>query len=629
MGCENNNKLNEIEENHKLDIIPISEKLSKNEKIDLLENNNQHIMNCSDFFEGQIPDQKTDRDYNDKLFNRENLPPELEEQLEIDNSNFEWKSAKEIFGKKVKIFGDTTSIKDIKLGSANNSYFISAISSLSEFPNIILQLFRTVTLPKEGELIEVCIRIEGKWTVVCVDDKFMVNKETNIPIFSTSPTKNIWGMILEKAWAKVSGGYENIIYGNSIEIFEAFTPFRTIEINLKKIENESFSKYINSSFDHNCMMTGITKENMGDFESIGFISVYSFSLLGYKETEKNKKKDIIRTIKLRNPLGDNEALNNKINEDLVEELGILSIEDNGIFLMEYNSFLKCFSSITLCIPTAVLYSYLINIPVEKASDFGTIRILIEEETNLSISIISLSFRFHNGIQPDEDIFKNLILIQIFREKQKANYITSSLNEALFTNVKPGEYICIYNVDYNEDVIKDIQPFNINVSCTKPFKYCLDEPDNDYSLLKHIMIPKIESIEKYEKKMKDDFVLFTGNKFELTSFAFYYMKNQFKETKYVKPSVYLRNFKSIEGKFPICLKMNRNDLFFFLFNRIKSKSVYQTGANVGFFKSEVPEAVTPKSYIKLPEKYCKEVEYVEKKYDFELSLMSKKNENEKI
>ena len=297
--------------------------------------------------------------------------------------------------------------------------------------------------------------------------------------------------------------------------------------------------------------------------------------------------------------------------------------------MEFNSFLKCFSSITICIPTAVLYSYLINIPVEKASDFGTIRILIEEETNLSISIISLSFRFHNGIQPEEDIFKNLILIQIFRDKQKANYITSSLNEPLFTNVKPGEYICIYNVDYNEDVIKDMQPFNINVSCTKPFKYCLDEPDNDYSLLKHIMIPKIESIEKYEKKMKDDFVLFTGNKFELTSFAFYYMKNQLKETKYVKPSVYLRNFKSIEGKFPISLKMNKNDLFFFLFNRIKSKSVYQTGANVGFFKSEVPEAVAPKSYIKLPEKYCKEVEYVEKKYDFELSLMNKKNENEKI
>ena len=105
MGCDNNNKLNEIEENHKLDIIPITEKLNKNEKIELLENNNQHIMNCSEYFKGQDPDSKTDRDYNDKLFNRENLPPEMEEQLEIDNSNFEWKSAREIFGKKVKYLG--------------------------------------------------------------------------------------------------------------------------------------------------------------------------------------------------------------------------------------------------------------------------------------------------------------------------------------------------------------------------------------------------------------------------------------------------------------------------------------------------------------------------------------------
>ena len=41
MGCVGERGLKEIEENHKLDNISISEKLNKNEKINLLENNNK------------------------------------------------------------------------------------------------------------------------------------------------------------------------------------------------------------------------------------------------------------------------------------------------------------------------------------------------------------------------------------------------------------------------------------------------------------------------------------------------------------------------------------------------------------------------------------------------------------
>ena len=624
MGCANDNALKEIEENNKLDIIPPSIKLNKNEKINLSKNNNEYIMNCPEYFNGEKPPNNSNTKFVDKLFDTPNFSPELEEQLQIENSDIEWKSAREIFGKKVKIFGDITSIKDIKMGQAANSYFVSAISSLSEFPNIVLQLFRTVKLPEEGQPIEVCIRIDGKLTVICVDDKFMVNKETNIPIFSTSPTKHIWGMILEKVWAKVCGGYENIFYGNSREIFEAFTPFRVIEINLKKFGNEIILKYLNSSMNLNCMITCTTKQNMNNFESIGFFSDYTFSLLGIKENDKINKKETERNIKLRNPIGDNESMTNKINEDLVDNLGIIDSEGNGILLIDYNQFMKWFSSITLCIPTSVLNTQLIQIPSEKANDFGIIRILIEEECNLSISIISLSYRFHENLKPDEDNFKNLILIELFRNKQKAEYISSSCNDALFTNVKPGEYLCLYNVDNKMTDIQESSPFNINISSTKPFKYCLDEPDNDFCLLKYIMIPKIESFEKYEKNMKEDFVVFTGNKFELTSFGFYYMKNRQKQTKYVKPSVYLRNFKSIEGEFPTELKMNKNSKFFFLFNRVKSKAVYQTGANVGFFKDSVPNASEPKSYDILPGKYCKEIEYEERPFYYQLSsLVDKK------
>lgn len=626
MGCTGKDELKENEENFKLDEIkldeiPVSQKLNKSTKIDLLENKNknQFIMNCTEFYKNQVPEKNNDNIYIDKLYPSQIFTPEVEELLQIENSNIVWKSAREIFGKKVKIFGETISYKDIKMGPANNSYFVSAISSMSEFSNIVTQLFRTFSFPENGDPIEVCIRIEGKWTVICLDDKFMVNKENNIPIFSTSPTNNIWGLLLEKAWAKVCGGYENIIYGNSKEIFEAFTNFRIIEINLKKIENEAFWEYINSTFEHNCIMTCTTKNDLFDYESIGFFSNFYFSLFENKDNKKNKDNNLIKFVKIRNPIGDSDMYTNIINEELIQKIGILNSEENGIILMDYTKFMKYFSLITICVPTSILKSYLIKIPSEKANDFGTIRILIEEETNLCISIISLSCRFHENITPENDIPKNIILIQLFRNKQKANYISSSFNESLFTKVQPGEYIYIYNVDYKIAEIKEIKPFNINITSSKPIKYCLDEPDNNLELLKMVMIPKIEKLKKYEKLLKNDFIVFTGNKFELTSFGFYYMKNRKEELKYVKPLVFLRNFKSIEGDFPIALKMSKNSVFFFLFNRIKSKSAYQTGANVGFFKKEVEEAVEPKSFQQLPEKYCKEVSFENQKWDYEFDV----------
>ena len=38
-------------------------------------------------------------------------------------------------------------------------------------------------------------------------------------------TSNIWPMLLEKAWAKVNGSYEDIISGNPKEAMKFLTPF--------------------------------------------------------------------------------------------------------------------------------------------------------------------------------------------------------------------------------------------------------------------------------------------------------------------------------------------------------------------------------------------------------------------
>lgn len=606
MGCDEESGLKEIDENHK---IPESQNFQKIKDLDLTKNNNEYITKCSNYFNNENELSK----FTETKLKIPNFSTQIQKLIQIKNENMEWRTAKEIFGENVKIFGDTTSMNDIILGPADNSYFVSAISSLANFPNIILQLFRTFELPEDDEPIEVCLKIEGNWTVVCVDNKFLVNKVDNLPVFSNSPTKNIWGLILEKAWAKVCGGYENIVFGNSKAVFEAFTPFRILEINLKKFEEDVFWKYIKSTLEHNCIITCLTKYNIKGLDSIGFINNYVFSLLGIQEDKKDRN-SLERNVQLRNSLGDNEVFENNITDE-IKNLGIIRFDENGIFIMKYKNFIELFTSITICVPSSTLINYLIEIPKEEANDFGTIRLLIENDTKINISIISKNSKFSENAK-DTNLFKNLILIQLFREKQKAAFINSSLNETLYSPLSPGEYIILFNVDYKTANIKIPESFYISISSTTQIKYILYEPDDNFGLLKHIMIQKIVTLEKYKQLLKSEFPVFTGNKFESTSFAFYFIKNNKKETKYVKPSVYLRNFQSIEGDFPNALKMKKDSIFLFIFNRINSKSAFQTGANVGFFKEIVQDAKEPILYDKIPNKFCEEIEFKENKCNYE-------------
>ena len=608
MGCSEETGLQEIDENHKTDRLPESQKLQKLSTLNFTKNNNEYITKCPNYFK-----------YEDKLkVFRENfltIPNfsfQAEKLIQIKKENIEWKSAREIFGDEVNIFGNITSMNDIILGPADNSYFVSVISSLANYPNIILQLFRTFQLPNNNQPIEVCVKIEGNWTVIRLDDKFLVNKENNMPVFSYSPTKHIWGLFLEKAWAKICGGYENIVVGNPKDVFEAFTPFGIIEISLKKFEEELFWKYIKSSLEHNCIIICKTKNKTKGLDSIGFINNQSFSLLEAQSGDKNSN-DIIRNLKLRNSLGDKEVFQNEITEEM-KNLGIIKFEEDGIFIMQYKKFLELFSSVIMCVTSSTLINYLIDIPRENANDFGIMRLLIIEESKINVTLIC---KHHEEIRNDE-IFKNLILIQLFRDKQKANYINSASNETLSSFLLPGEYIIIFNVDYKTAGIKKPNPYYINISSTKRIKYCLDEPDNNLELLKYIIIQKLKKYEKYEKLLKDDFPLFTGNKFELTSYSYFFMKNNKKETKYVKPSVYLKNFKSIEGDFPDALKMEKNSIFFFLFNRIKPKSAFQTGANVFFYKEPVENAKEPLPYDKIPDRYFLEKKFSEDKCNYEFA-----------
>ena len=156
--------------------------------------------NITKYFKDQVPPTNLSQQFVDPFF------PPNENSLMAKKSNGEWigndkskdainldttvwKSAKQIFEDAYSIFQNIIECDDIKQGSLGNCYFLSAISSLTEFPQLIYQLFRTKEVSNYG-YYEVVLFIEGEWQVVILDDYFPVYSTNNSYfVFADKPVR--------------------------------------------------------------------------------------------------------------------------------------------------------------------------------------------------------------------------------------------------------------------------------------------------------------------------------------------------------------------------------------------------------------------------------------------------------
>ncbi len=584
----------------------------KNAKVDLTENPNTKLMELKNYYRDQRPDEG--KEFDDDLFPPDNNSLKGKDTLPLGKEKIEWKSAHKIWGEEVSIFGETLSLDDIKLGLVKDAYFVAAIKALIGFPSMIIQLFKTTTLPKDESGIQIFLKIEGVWTIYIVDDNFPVSKETGETIFCDSPTKHIWAVLLEKAWAKANLGYANIIKGFPIEVFKALTPFCIIPINVPKEDHESLWENIKLTEKNNCIMTATIKEGTPGIEDVGLKKNYSVIFSSAKE-ELDKKNNKIQKLIMINPFGDEEMKyisetdnEEEENDEKEKKKKKVDKKEEGFFNIDYISLQKYFQIINILIPLRPCICQTINIPKERAGDYNILKIKFQEKGVLSFSMEREVTRFHKDLKVDHEIIENMLLAKIYKEDKRLMCVDTCFNETLSTRVEPGEYLVEFNLDYQSMDVTDIRPYNIHIASTTKYQLKMADPDDKYlTVMKTIMVPKIESLYKYKSKFKESFVFFSGNRFGSSSYGFCYMKNQSRETKYLKPHFLIKNMKSIEGDLPKALKMESGSKFFFLYNRYKVNSFFQTGIQPGFcrlddirnveiIEPEVPEYADDKYFI---------------------------------
>ena len=89
---------------------------------------------------------------------------------------------------------------------------MSAIAAVAEYKNRIQKIFLT-QVPNEIGAYCLSLCVNGVFEEILLDDYFPCKANKNEPVFNWTNCNELWVMLLEKAWAKVHGGYANIDAG--------------------------------------------------------------------------------------------------------------------------------------------------------------------------------------------------------------------------------------------------------------------------------------------------------------------------------------------------------------------------------------------------------------------------------
>ena len=108
-------------------------------------------------------------------------------------------------------------------GSIDDCYLISAFCEISQYPKLLInndKLENSINIINKYNLetgyFEFKLFFDGEYQIVILDDYIPYN-ETFCDISFAKTSKNYWVSLLEKAFAKVLGGYSNLVNFNKDE----------------------------------------------------------------------------------------------------------------------------------------------------------------------------------------------------------------------------------------------------------------------------------------------------------------------------------------------------------------------------------------------------------------------------
>ena len=294
-------------------------------------------------------------------------------------SKFRWIRASECFAS-LEIFKKEVSPLDIIQGALGDINFLCALSCLSENPEVIHDMFLIKSDNSYG-VYSVKLCKDGIWKAIVIDEFFPCGGDQKIPCFSQSTGGAIWVIILEKAWAKVNGSYENTESTSLVQCLRDLTGAPTYIITC----NQEAWEQIVTSKENNyilCASASSTKSSQKLLEGMGLIGSLSYAVIQTADVGE-------KIIQLRNPWskaewnGDWSDTSSKWTPKIKNKLNFNEAAD-GKFWMSFTDFIEYFSCITVCELSNYKYSSIITSQDKDHYNIINFEITVSGEYTISI-----------------------------------------------------------------------------------------------------------------------------------------------------------------------------------------------------------------------------------------------------
>ena len=267
-------------------------------------------------------------------------------------------------GKDYQVFSDDTNPNDIDQGGLGDCYFLSTLASLTEVSARIQRIVYSKEANKPG-IYCVAFVVTGVWEEVIIDDQFVCKPGSHEPAFDKTSTNELWVMILEKAWAKVYGGFNNIVGGLIREALHDLTGAPAITFfNSEGSEDDHWNTLLDADRRGYTMCTG-TDEVTTDPKNTILVNGHAYSLISVFEIvndghqkrllgpQEKSNPNNARIVKLRNPWGEGvwkgawRYDDPNWTDSLRQQCGCTN-EENGIFFMSLKDYLRQFYDYQIC-----------------------------------------------------------------------------------------------------------------------------------------------------------------------------------------------------------------------------------------------------------------------------------------
>lgn len=100
----------------------------------------------------------------------------------MNPNGIEWKRAKDLVADPT-LFEDKITVDSLRLGEIANTYYLSALAALAQYPNLINEIFITKKINQEC-VYQISLFIDGEFQIVFIDDFIPVIKGTTTPFFT-------------------------------------------------------------------------------------------------------------------------------------------------------------------------------------------------------------------------------------------------------------------------------------------------------------------------------------------------------------------------------------------------------------------------------------------------------------